>query len=154
MLEKRGLKCQNNSLRIEYLETRLRLTSTKKTRKRGFTNYFQSAPEQNDKDMTDGKDGQMTLIFNYNNVFYSFYYDALGGCVHRSREYAVNYVYSGEMVLDNGTEQVHVGKGECVFIPRDHHNVQESQGRGTVLRHLPHVYKTLPEGDVRQAGAA
>ncbi len=71
--------------------------------------------------MTDGKDGQMTLIFNYNNVFYSFYYDALGGCVHRSREYAVNYVYSGEMVLDNGTEQIHVGKGECVFIPRDHH---------------------------------
>ena len=63
----------------------------------------------------------MKLIFNYNDVFFSFYYDDLGGCIHRSREYALNYVYSGEMVLDNGTEEIRVGKGECVFIPRDHH---------------------------------
>lgn len=62
----------------------------------------------------------MKLIFNYNNVFFSFFYDDIGGCVHRSGEYALNYVYSGEMILDNGTEEIHVGKGECVFIPRDH----------------------------------
>ena len=70
------------------------------------------------------KDGglvPMKLIFNYNNVFYSFFYDDLSGCIHRSREYALNYVYSGEMILDNGTEKIHVRKGECVFIPRDHH---------------------------------
>ncbi len=30
--------------------------------------------------------GPMKLIFNYNNVFYSFFYDDLSGCVHRSRE--------------------------------------------------------------------
>lgn len=63
----------------------------------------------------------LKLIFNYNDVFYSFFYDDASGCVHRSREYAMNYVYSGEMILDNGKEQIHVGKGECVFIPRDHH---------------------------------
>lgn len=63
----------------------------------------------------------MKLIFNYNDVFYSFFYDDISGCIHRSREYAMNYVYSGEMILDNGNEQIHVGKGECVFIPRDHH---------------------------------
>lgn len=61
------------------------------------------------------------LIFNYNNVFFSFFYDDLSGCVHRSREFALNYVVSGEMILDNGTEKIHVRKGECVFIPRDHH---------------------------------
>ena len=72
--------------------------------------------------MTDEQLGQMKLIFNYNDVFYSFFYDDLSGCVHRSREYAINYVYSGEMILDNGNEQIHVGKGECVFIPRDHHS--------------------------------
>lgn len=33
----------------------------------------------------------------------------------------MNYVYSGEMILDNGKQQIHVGKGECVYIPRDHH---------------------------------
>lgn len=68
-----------------------------------------------------GSKGPMKLIFNYNNVFYSFYYEDQSGCVHRSREYALNYVYSGEMVLDNGREQIRVRKGECVFIPRDHH---------------------------------
>ncbi len=25
------------------------------------------------------------------------------------------------MILDNGSEKIHVRKGECVFIPRDHH---------------------------------
>lgn len=63
----------------------------------------------------------LKMIFNYNNVFYSFIYDDLSGCVHRSREFALNYVFSGEMVLDNGSEKIHVRKGECVFIPRDHH---------------------------------
>ncbi len=67
------------------------------------------------------EDRPLKLIFNYNDVFYSFFYDDSDACIHRSREYAVNYVYSGEMVLDNGAEQIHVGKGECVFIPRDHH---------------------------------
>lgn len=61
----------------------------------------------------------LTPIFNYENVFYSYFYDDTTACVHRSREYAMNYVYSGEMLLDNGEEQIHVGKGECVFIPRD-----------------------------------
>ena len=65
--------------------------------------------------------GPLKVIFNYNNVFFSFFYDDTSGCIHRSREFALNYVYSGEMLLDNGREQIHVGKGECVFIPRDHH---------------------------------
>lgn len=65
--------------------------------------------------------GPIKLMFNYNNVFFSFFYDDLSGCVHRSREFALNYVVSGEMILDNGTDKIHVRKGECVFIPRDHH---------------------------------
>ena len=67
------------------------------------------------------KTNPMKVIFNYNNVFFSFFYDDSSHCIHRSREYAMNYVYSGEMLLDNGNEQIHIGKGECVFIPRDHH---------------------------------
>lgn len=70
---------------------------------------------------THSQSGPMKVIFNYENVFYSFYYDDLGGCVHRARDYALNYVYSGQMILDNGKEQIHVRKGECVYIPRDHH---------------------------------
>ena len=69
----------------------------------------------------EGDGGPMKLIFNYEDVFYSFFYDDISGCIHRSQNYAMNYVYSGEMLLDNGNEQIHVGKGECVYIPRDHH---------------------------------
>ena len=78
-----------------------------------------NATTMNKKDA--GEKEPLKMIFNYDDVFYSFIYDDDGGCVHRSRDYALNYVYSGEMVLDNGKEQLHVGKGECVFIPRDHH---------------------------------
>ena len=54
----------------------------------------------------------MKLIFNYNNVFYSFYYDDLGGCIHRSREYAINYVYSGEMM----SEKANVSLSPAIII--------------------------------------
>ena len=70
---------------------------------------------------TEGQNDPLKVIFNYNNVFFSFFYDDASACIHRSHEYAVNYVYSGEMFLDNGKEQIYVRKGECVFIPRDHH---------------------------------
>jgi len=73
------------------------------------------------QNQTEDPTGPMKMIFNYNNIFFSFFYDDTSGCIHRSREFAMNYVYSGEMLLDNGKEQIHVGKGECVFIPRDHH---------------------------------
>ena len=83
------------------------------------------------QNQTEDPTGPMKMIFNYNNIFFSFFYDdtsgcihrsrEFAGCIHRSREFAMNYVYSGEMLLDNGKEQIHVGKGECVFIPRDHH---------------------------------
>ena len=68
------------------------------------------------QNQTEDLTGPMKMIFNYNNIFFSFFYDDTSGCIHRSREFAMNYVYSGEMLLDNGKEQIHVGKGECVFI--------------------------------------
>ena len=61
----------------------------------------------------------MKLIFNYNNVFYSFYYDDLGGCIHRSREYAINYVYSGEMILEKNkfmSEKANVSLSPAIII--------------------------------------
>ncbi len=79
------------------------------------------AKKRTDMGQTEGQNDPLKVIFNYNNVFFSFFYDDASACIHRSHEYAVNYVYSGEMFLDNGKEQIHVRKGECVFIPRDHH---------------------------------
>lgn len=105
----------------------------------------------------------MKLIFNYNDVFFSFYYDDLSGCVHRSREYALNYVYSGEMVLDcSGNEKVHVRKGECVFIPRDYritmykktYNGERYCGIFLMFTRafLRQMYGLLGRGRIRSAG--
>ena len=49
------------------------------------------------KQLTEEELGPLKLIFNYENVFYSFFYDDTAACIHRSREYAVNYVCSGEI---------------------------------------------------------
>ena len=49
----------------------------------------------------------------------SFFYDDLSGCVISSPANNMPSITSirAEMILDNGNEQIHVGKGECVFIP-------------------------------------
>lgn len=60
------------------------------------------------------------MIFNYSDIFFSCFYNDENMCVHKSREHALNYVYSGEMILDDGKKKIHVRKGECVFIRRDH----------------------------------
>lgn len=58
-------------------------------------------------------------IFNYNNVFFSLFYENERYCKHRCEQFGLNYVVSGEMLLDDGVNVIHVRKGECVFVPRD-----------------------------------
>ncbi len=59
------------------------------------------------------------MVFNYNNVFFSLFFNDFRKCVHRCANFGLNYVVSGEMMLDDGEKQTHVTKGECVFVPRD-----------------------------------
>lgn len=75
---------------------------------------------QHDERKENVAEDPLKMIFNYDNVFFSFFYDSTEVCSHRSPDYALNFVRSGEMVLDDGSRQIHVGKGECAFIPRDH----------------------------------
>ena len=60
------------------------------------------------------------IDFNYADIFFSCYYDGEGSCCHQSRDHALIYVYSGEIVVDDGKNKTHVRKGECVFVRRDH----------------------------------
>ncbi len=69
------------------------------------------------KEQNNSTDAHM--VFNYNNVFFSCFVDDARACVDRCTEFGLNYVYSGEMMLDDGRRQLHVTKGECVFVPRD-----------------------------------
>ena len=65
---------------------------------------------------TDGDE----MIFRHADIFFSCFFNDENHCVHQSREHAMNYVYSGEMLIDDGNKITHVQKGECVFIRRDH----------------------------------
>lgn len=58
-------------------------------------------------------------IFNYNNVFFSLFYENERYCHDRCPEFGLNYVMSGEMILDDGETPVKIGKGEWVFVPRN-----------------------------------
>ena len=40
------------------------------------------------QNQTEDPTGPMKMIFNYNNIFFSFFYDDTSGCIHRSREFA------------------------------------------------------------------
>lgn len=73
------------------------------------------------KHLPDSRHEPLQMIFNYNDIFFSFFDDDAHGCTHRSHDYALNHVYSGEMILDNGRQQLRIAKGQSVFIPRDHH---------------------------------
>lgn len=59
-------------------------------------------------------------IFNYSDIFFSCFFDNATVCQDRAMNHSLNYVLSGEMLLDDGQKKVHVRKGECVFIRRDH----------------------------------
>lgn len=69
--------------------------------------------------MTDDCSQKKNHSFNYNNVFYSVFLDNERFCHSRCPDFGLNYILSGEMVLDDGERSVTVRKGECVFVPRD-----------------------------------
>ncbi len=60
------------------------------------------------------------MIFRHADMFFSCFYNDENLCAHQSREHAMNYVYSGEMLIDDGKKITHVRQGECAFIRRDH----------------------------------
>lgn len=68
-------------------------------------------------------------VFQYSDIFFSCFYNNVGFCSHQSENHALNYVYSGEMIVDDGKKKVHVHKGECVFIRRDHRTTFYKQSR-------------------------
>jgi len=68
-----------------------------------------------------------SVIFNYSDIFFSYYFDKDTSCAHSQRNHALSYVYSGEMVLEEGAKKLSVRKGECVFIRRDHRVVMHKQ---------------------------
>jgi AraC-like DNA-binding protein len=61
----------------------------------------------------------MKKPFNYRDIIFSYFSEAERSCLNRCTEFGLNYVVSGEMLLDSGHSQTMVASGQCVFVPRD-----------------------------------
>ncbi|MGI6224484.1 MAG: helix-turn-helix domain-containing protein [Prevotella sp.] len=61
----------------------------------------------------------MKKPFNYHDIIFSCFSDAERKYFNRSTEFGLNYVVSGEMLLDSGHSRTSVTRGQCVFVPRD-----------------------------------
>lgn len=64
-----------------------------------------------------------STIFQYSDVFLAYLQN--GDCMHsyKNAHHCLKYVYSGEIILEDGARTISVHSGEAVFIRRDH-NVQ------------------------------
>jgi len=61
------------------------------------------------------------LVFNYSDIFFSYYFDSKQHCTEMVREHFLVYIYSGEFILEEGKNRTIVNAGECVFLRRDNH---------------------------------
>ena len=64
-------------------------------------------------------DHSESLRFNYHDVFFSYYFNNEVSCTQMVHDHMLAYVYSGEMILEEGELKKVVQKGECVFLRRD-----------------------------------
>lgn len=58
-------------------------------------------------------------IFNYSDVFFSYFLNNDKLCTQMIKEHSLTYIYSGELLVDDNGKQIVVKAGECVFLRRD-----------------------------------
>jgi len=68
-----------------------------------------------------------SLLFNYSDIFFTHYFDDHTSCSHSSRNHALTYIYSGEMIIEERNKRTVIGKGECAFIKRDNQMIMTKQ---------------------------
>jgi AraC-like DNA-binding protein len=57
---------------------------------------------------------------NYSGTFLSYFSDNNTSCVHATKDHTLVYLYSGKLVIEEGSKETVVQPGECVFIRRNH----------------------------------
>ncbi|MEN2398745.1 helix-turn-helix domain-containing protein [Flavobacterium sp. MC2016-06] len=58
-------------------------------------------------------------IFNYSNIFFSYYLDDGHMCASSSTEHKLIYLYSGEIILNDSGKETVIKQGECVFLKKN-----------------------------------
>lgn len=64
---------------------------------------------------------QFHSLHHYDNIFYCSVADCATAVIYPTREYTLNYVVSGEMILNDGFNDIRIQQNESAFIPRAHH---------------------------------
>lgn len=59
------------------------------------------------------------LTFNYADVFFSYYFNNERYCTPMVHDHTLVYVYSGDLVLEEGNKKTIIHEGECVFLKKD-----------------------------------
>lgn len=69
-------------------------------------------------------------MFNYSDIFFSCYSDNERMYRNMVKDHTLVYVYSGELLLQEGKTEVCVRKGECVFLRKDNRVCLTKQPKG------------------------
>ncbi|HWV71412.1 MAG TPA: AraC family transcriptional regulator [Pseudosphingobacterium sp.] len=78
----------------------------------------------------DEQQNENLKTINYSGVFLSCFSDQSEKCVEAAPEHTLTYLYSGEQIIESGTERIKIRPGECVFIRRNHRAVMYKKGKG------------------------
>lgn len=71
-----------------------------------------------------------SLTFNYSDIFFSYYLHNERICRDMIKDHTLVYVYSGELILEEGKTKTRALKGECVFLRKDNRVSMTKQPRG------------------------
>ncbi len=71
-----------------------------------------------------------SLRFNYHDIFFSYYFNNERSCMQMIKDHMLVYVYSGEIILEEGNKKTEVHKNECVFLRKDNRIRMTKQPRG------------------------
>lgn len=71
-----------------------------------------------------------SLRFNYSDVFFSYYFNNERVCHQMIDNHTLVYVYSGELLVEEGNKKTRIHAGQCVFLRRDNRVNMTKQPKG------------------------
>lgn len=63
---------------------------------------------------------ESSRTINYSGTFLSCFSDNNTSCVHATKDHTLVYLYSGKLIIEEGSKETVINPGECVFIRRNH----------------------------------
>lgn len=102
-------------------------------------------------------------IYNYSDIFYKYFFLNDTDSLRTPPEYVLVFVFSGELLVRYGNEDVTVSKGEYIFLRKDSHTELERKSvEGKIFRSvfmglsfsfLREFYRTMNKKNVPEACA-